>query len=156
MKRVWSLLKEEHAVFRRAAREIEASLGRPGELIRPALIKSLKFLLPALRRHEEIEHALFAGLFDVMRPEDVELRRILDLQHDALEGLCKDMQLLLRHAGEYSLDHLRALGRLLTRNLSDHLGLEEKRLWPRMRGRFPGAGRAAHIERLVRRLEAAA
>lgn len=149
-------MKEEHAVFRRMIRELEGGLGRAEEQLRPVLIKKVKFLLPALHRHEQIEHTVFAGLFGAPQPRDREILRAVGLQHDALEGLCKDMALMLKHEEEYSFEHLRTLAGLLARNLAEHLDMEEKRLWPRMRRKSPAegpAGGTARVERLVRRLE---
>lgn len=127
---LFETLGREHGVFRRliarlrAAREDEPIPGRT------AVVQTLLVLLPALKRHDELEDALFRRV-DAALDNDEELaRRLVEAQHASLRSLRSEIETALAEQRASPFARLAGLAETLGEKLSWHLQTEEMLLWP--------------------------
>lgn len=127
---IFATLAREHRLFRRLIDKLERSLQYQEELARKELRDAILVLLPALDRHEEIEHLLFDHPEYSGHKEAKKLLGIVDAQHRKIKALRKDLRAFIGECDAYSLARLRALGFLFIGRLRLHFETEETMLWP--------------------------
>lgn len=123
---VRDVLSREHQSFRRTLDALEREADHHESRAKAALAESLRRLLPALDRHEELENLIF----DASSSED-EGRALeaVTVQHRAISDLRGEILDALEMADECSFERLRGLTLFLAQSLRVHLDTEEERLW---------------------------
>lgn len=127
---VVELFANEHALFRALLDRLELVLTLPIGQSRPLVEEALRFLLPSLDRHAEIEDIVFLQPPDLPTDSGKALAEIDD-QHCHLASLRADVLLALEQSPQQGSDErLPGLLHQLARDLRHHLRTEEERLWP--------------------------
>lgn len=142
---VFKSLTREHRLFEKLIERLRAASEGAGDEARETEIETLEALLEGLRRHDEVEHALFAAPVHGADAEEKRARQLVDAQHAALELLTADIRALLREK-PIAARRLRAMGELLAGRLEWHFRSEEMLLWP-LFARTSGRSLAHSLER---------
>ncbi|HVA66717.1 MAG TPA: hemerythrin domain-containing protein [Elusimicrobiota bacterium] len=127
---VFAGLEREHRVFARLARQCERSLARGEADARRELAETMRVLLPALVRHEEVEDLLFRDPAYAARNDAKRILAVVDAQHDEIEALRAELEALLRDARRCDFERLKTGVSLFVRKLAFHFETEENLLWP--------------------------
>jgi hemerythrin-like domain-containing protein len=145
---VREVLSREHRSFRLTLDALEREADQHESRAKSALADSLRLLLPALDRHEELEDLIFE--FASMEDGGEALDAVA-AQHRGIAELREEILEVLERVDACSFDRLRGLALFLAQSLRVHLNTEESRLWESFRDLLDRPCDAVLAERLRRR-----
>jgi len=127
---VFAGLAREHRLFAQLARQCERSLAHDEADARRELTATMRVLLPALVRHEEVEDLLFRDPAYAAQKNVNRILAMVNAQHNEIEALRSEIEALLQDAERSAFERLKAGVSIFVRKLKFHLETEENLLWP--------------------------
>jgi phenylalanyl-tRNA synthetase beta subunit len=153
---IFLTLSKEHELFHELIHRLEHSLKYDEPMAREELKRAVLVLLPALKRHEDIEDFVFANPVYQSREGARGILALVEVQHRKIEALRKDILEFLQTQEKYDFPRLKSMILTLCERLRLHFHIEETRLWPHYNqtmGRSVGQSINLRAQRQLKLLE---